>query len=292
MEDFHERRGPIKGLGKPFDMGEYCDPSGERLIREMDAAGIDHSVVFPLDVGLLLGEPPVSIRKQNELLADVARRYPSRITAFFGVDPRRPGAVEWIEAGIREWGMGGVKFHPGSGFHLSREEFFPVLERIADLGVPLVTHTGPAFGPLDGSGCDPMELDKALGRIPGLKIVAAHLGGGRVDELCWLGTMKENLYADISLRQLECRRNPEAFAETLRKALDFMGPDRILFGTDWPFSRKAMAAREYVRALRELSRGSSAVLLSGEIKRLLGGNALRLLGKKGEALQRGYRVDT
>jgi len=108
----------------------FWDPAGENLIKEMDAAGIDKTVILPQDFGLPLGEPKISIEDQNRAFSEVQKRHPDRIIAFAGVDPRRPGAVELIDKAINEWGLKGVKLHPGTGYHPDGKEARDVLEPV------------------------------------------------------------------------------------------------------------------------------------------------------------------
>jgi len=271
----------LKGVlakGRPRGVERFFDPEGRKLLDAMDQGGIHRSVVLPLDYGLLLGEPETSIREQNRRIAEIALRHPSRIVAFAGVDPRRPEAEAIVEEGICQLGMKGVKLHPGAGFDPGDDGFRPLMERIAELGVPLLIHTGSAFGPLRSRWCRPLDLDVLLSRYADLRIVAAHMGGGWLDELCWTGYMKPQLYGDVSLWQMRCRQAPREFGASLRKALDMLGMERVLFGTDWPFTADVMSPGKYADAVRGLSESSGVRFLSAEIKAILGRNGARLLG--------------
>ena len=53
---------------------ERVDPDGTKLIAEMDDAGVDMCVIFQVDWAYgVTGEPKVSNREQNKLLADYAK---------------------------------------------------------------------------------------------------------------------------------------------------------------------------------------------------------------------------
>ncbi len=43
----------------------FWDPDGEKLLREMEEAGIDKTVLLPQDLGLALGEQPISIEART-----------------------------------------------------------------------------------------------------------------------------------------------------------------------------------------------------------------------------------
>jgi predicted TIM-barrel fold metal-dependent hydrolase len=64
--------------------------SPEILIKDMDEAGIDKSILLTVDYGLApgLSKPKFSIEEYNKWVADAADQYPDRLIAFAGVDPR------------------------------------------------------------------------------------------------------------------------------------------------------------------------------------------------------------
>jgi len=284
LEKYHgDRRRPLGPAGNKGKSGieSLWDPDGTRLLTAMDDAGLDQSIILPLDFGLRFGEPETSIAEQHRLIHRVVRAHPGRLVGFVGVDPRRAEALDIIRHGVRELGFKGVKLHPGAGFPIDSETMDPLWELVCELDVPVIVHTGHAFGPLLSRHCRPLSLDAPLARYPDARIVAAHLAGGWFDALSWMGYTKPNLYADISLRQIEYRKNPKGFASTIRKALDMFGPERLLFGTDWPFTADLMPPKDYVQAVTDLAADQERDIpfISAEIKGLLGRNARKLLGE-------------
>ena len=55
---------------------------GAEIVAEMDAAGVDRSVVFLGDYGLRLGEGTFTVEAENRLTAELARRHADRLIAF------------------------------------------------------------------------------------------------------------------------------------------------------------------------------------------------------------------
>ena len=43
------------------------DSNADNIIAEMDGAGVDKTVIFGVDYGLLFGDPPIQILDQNKL---------------------------------------------------------------------------------------------------------------------------------------------------------------------------------------------------------------------------------
>ena len=83
---------------------DLCDLGPNRM-AEMDEAGIDKSVIFPVDFGVPLGDPEVPIDEVNKKFAEVAKKHHDRFCAFAGIDPRRKGARDLFTRCIEEWDM-------------------------------------------------------------------------------------------------------------------------------------------------------------------------------------------
>ncbi len=63
------------------------DGTLERLLREMDEAGIDKTVILPLDFEFVYSGGDVSFRDFNDLAARYFREAPTRIIPFAGIVP-------------------------------------------------------------------------------------------------------------------------------------------------------------------------------------------------------------
>ncbi|MBI1986863.1 MAG: amidohydrolase [Nitrospinae bacterium] len=258
----------------------FWDPTAERLIASMDEAGIDRAVILPLDYGLTLGEPPVSIEEQNRIYAQLAQQHPGRLIAFASVDPRREGADRLFEVGVKEWGLRGLKLHPTVGYYPSEEACYPLYRKAAELGVPVISHTGPIIAPLKSKYAQPIHLDDALVDFPQVQFVAAHLSFCWWTELANLAGTKTNLAADISGWQLTARDHYPFFCQTLRSFLNSAGSDNLLYGTDNPAYRSLISDREWIQLIRDLPHKAPEGIsfTEAEVEAILGGNARRILG--------------
>lgn len=256
-----------------------CDCDGSKLLGAMEDAQIDRSVVLPLDWGILLGEPPVPIEEQHRRIAEISQRSNGKIISFVGVDPRRENALELIKLCLEDYKMYGIKLYPATGYDLHDVAYRPIFEAALEYNVPVLLHSGYSFGPFLSKYCEPAVIDYLCATYPNITFIAAHLGAGHLEQLCWLGYAKPNLYADCSLMQIRTRQNYSEFARNLRLACDLFGSRRILFGTDWPFSQSVMRNDEYVNAFRKLTSIDSVGTMFAhyEVKQILGANAEDLL---------------
>ncbi len=257
------------------------DPDAEMLLAEMDEAGIDKSVIFPVDFGLALGEPAVPIAAVNKKFAELARKHPDRLCAFAGVDPLRKGALDLWKQCVEEWGMKGLKLHPCSGFYPNQKEVYPLLEKACEWRVPVLIHSGAMMAPLRSKYSQPIHFDDLGADFPDLTIIAAHAGGNfSYPQMISIMSVKLNIMADISAWQVLATKSRASFCKALRDLLDFVGPGRILFGSDSPSFRSIMSNKDWVRLIKGLPRTAPQGIsfTDDEVSAVLGGNAQKLFG--------------
>ncbi|MEG1445554.1 amidohydrolase family protein, partial [Glutamicibacter sp.] len=107
-----------------------------QLYRESNMA----AVVFTVDARTALGHDPNSI---EDLVQGCARNNDVLIP-FGSVDPRRGAeAIGDAQYQAEQLGVCGFKFHPSlQGFDPSDEAFYPLWEKLQELGLPCIFHTG------------------------------------------------------------------------------------------------------------------------------------------------------
>jgi predicted TIM-barrel fold metal-dependent hydrolase len=234
---------------------DMVNATPEILIRDMDQAGIDKSVVFTVDWGLASEGFKVSIEDANKFVADAVDQYPDRLIGFVAVDPRRgEKAVGLLEKGVKEWGMKGLKLHPSVGYYPSDMSIMKGLYDAAmELEIPVMTHTGFIFGPMQAKFTQPIHLDDVGAKYPDLKVIAAHFGNPWTDELLVLCQRRPAIYTDISsTAQTMLTYNPVKFIEDLRVAMS-MFPKKVMFGSDWPLLKPAMDQKTLVTKMQQLA---------------------------------------
>ena len=213
----------------------YFDITGEKHLEQMEKAGIDKTVVFLFDTGLLTGEPEVCIEEQNKIIFQAAKKYPDKIIPFVHIDPRRRGAIKFVKKCVEEWGAKGLKLHPGAGFNPEESATLKLVESIADYGIPVITHTGPSIVPTSSRYCDPIYLDKILLSFPEVNVIAAHMAYGYRPQLCSFGWQRPNLYTDISVVQDMAKTDYSKFARTIREVVDSFRTRKSLVRNRWSF---------------------------------------------------------
>lgn len=266
------------------------DLSGDLLVSDMDKAGIDKAIIFPLDFSLYSGRgKSVSLEEQHEIYSKATKRHPNRLIAWAGINPRRPDAAKFVNRAIKEWDMKGVKLHPCIGeFYPNDNTIYPVYEKCLELNVPVSIHTGPEAHPYHGKYAMPIYVEEVADAFPQLTIIMAHSG------LCWweeavaIAAVRPNVYLDIAYWQIKCLARPIwGFYYQLRTMMDSVGPHKILFGSDWPACRliKRVNPVNWVKAISqppELIRNMGIEFTHNEIDALMGRNAMYLFGISSE----------
>ena len=268
-------------------MRDSYDGNPDRLIREMDAAGIDKTVVFGVDWGLALGEPEASIIDLNDYVLSAIKKYPDRLIGFFTIDPRRKNADKLFESYLDK-GMSGLKLHPTTGYLPNGPEAYKLYLIALKRDVPILSHSG--YSPsLLGSLSKPSYFDSVTSDIPDLKICLAHMSGGAVEELIDMMFFKSNVYCDISTQgQLSATSSPSNFYLDLKHLMNYGSiQKRVLFGSDWPMTGTLMSLKKWVKTIKKLPTSEKVTkILTNfgykkfsdlEINKILSENALEFL---------------
>lgn len=253
------------------------------LVEEMDASSVDVSAMLVADYGDRLGTPHFTIDQENWILAQAQARHPERIVAFYGIDPRRPGAPEKFERAIQEWGMGGIKLHATAGYFPHDRACYPIYEICIKHDVPVLHHSGERFHPLLYSRfTHPLEFDQVAVDFPRLKMILGHAGGQWWADCATIARVHDNVVVDLSEWQTKLRDKPQQTLAALDHMRNFLGTERILWGTDFPHMRQHMSLKDTVdiyRRLPALAHEHGYRFTDGEAEAMLGGNAARVLGK-------------
>jgi hypothetical protein len=243
----------------------------EELIERMDEAGIAACV--------LLGwywQRQETCELQNAWYLDWARAYPGRLLPFASVQPaagRR--ALESLERSL-EAGMVGIGelLPQAQGYALGDPWFTRVVELAERRRLPITLHaTDPQAGPAAGPATPLGPLVRLAAEHPQATFILAHFGGGLAFSGAWAREpLPGNLYFDTAASPL--LYDPGVY----RRAVDCVGADRILFGTDYPLLVYPGKTRVpgFGLFLKEIS---GAGLDPAESRQVLGQNMRRLLSQ-------------
>ena len=182
-------------------------------------------------------------------------------------------------ARVKNLGLKGIKIHPiYQGVDIDDKKFLRIFERAAELDLIVVTHAGLDIGFPGVEHCAPKMIRRVVEEIGDFKFVLAHMGGWKNwDEVAEIlaGT---NVFIDTAFSTGKIPARPDfdwnaadldlLDAAGFLKLYKIFGADKILFGTDSPWSPPA----ETIDFIKNLP------LSDAEKNKILGGNAENLLG--------------
>lgn len=229
-----------------------CDGTVGGLLRSMDRAGIDRSIVHPVSTRA------EQVESANRWVTGLARdRIVPFGTLFPGMTDPRGEAARLIERGVP-----GIKLHADyQGVDADDPLMFPLYEACLEYGLIVLMHAGIDIGLYPPVRATPRMIAAVLDRYPGLRVVAAHLGGHQMWDDVERFLLGRNLFFDTAYSIGDMTE--EFFLSLLRRH----GAGRVLFATDHPWLEQARA----VGIIRDWA------LTGAERRMVFGGNAERLL---------------
>jgi predicted TIM-barrel fold metal-dependent hydrolase len=273
-------------------------------MRDMDAQGIDVAVIstnipgidwFPAADGAAIA------RDVNDELGDVVERHPDRLAAMAALPLQAPAAAAAeLERAVGRGLVGAMIYSNVAGAPLDDPSFELLFETAAGLDVPIYIH--PTY-PLVAHTLDAYALIPTLGflvdtttavlrlifgglfeRHPDLKLVLSHAGSllpqlaGRVD---YEAARHEGSTANLSVKPSEALALLYTdcvcvWPAALRSTLEFFGPDRVMYGSDYPFWEPARS----FATLAETGFGD------GLDRAIASGNAAAVMNLSGDDAQR------
>jgi predicted TIM-barrel fold metal-dependent hydrolase len=232
------------------------------LLAEMDAAGIRRAVVLPIAMGLTEGDSQTT--DWLEAIAQAGAQ--ERLIPFGSVHPSDPDKLTKLRA-YANLGCVGLKLHPSNqriyADDAATMELYPECER---LGLPVLLHSGRAG--IEPPSVQPFnEISHFVAPahdFPNVQFVLAH-AGARLDWEAALTLAKEapNVWLDLAGPGLG----------PMRTLLAELGPERLLFGTDWPFYPEAYALAKALIVTRDDPRVRGLILRDNADRLLFGGEA-------------------
>lgn len=260
--------GLLMGPGSPQGWA-----SAERMIEDMDAAGIDKVVVM----GQYRRRHEGCVEANDEALAHV-RRYPDRVAAFAMVQPKAGRAALDELARCVDGGMRGVgELGPyGQGYRLDDRDFLALVEACIERDLPINLHTNEEVGRYyAGKATTPLRhIYRLAERYPELKLILAHWGGGLLFYEMMPAAQKalRNVWYDTAASPLLFpteRIFPAALA-----AVDHR---KLLYASDYPL--RLYPRRQTEPDFRPFLAEIDALGLAEDARAdILGLNAARLLG--------------
>ncbi|MGM9602707.1 MAG: amidohydrolase family protein [Faecousia sp.] len=275
--DFHTHTFPdaiapkaLKKLQGASHTRAFSDATVGGLQADMAARGIDYSVVLPVATNA------AKVPHMND--SSAALNTGGSLIHFGAMHPDFDGW--YAELGrMKELGLKGIKIHPVyQDVDIDDIRYLRILERCAELDLIVVAHSGDDIGFPGVVRCDPARSRNALRQVPGVKLVLAHMGGWKnweqvaenlADTGCYLDTafslgQIDAMEASFYSEEERCLMSDEEFTALIKA----FGADRVLFGTDSPWTNSQTEIRR-ILGLPGLNEAEKTAILGGNAGKLL-----------------------
>ena len=171
---------------------------------------------------------------------------PGRFFGYFMVNPLEEGAVQRVQIAMR-CGLQALCLFPAMHrYSLADPRAEAVIEAAAGAGARAIfVHCGVLtvgirkklglLSPFDMRFSSPIDLHGPALRHPKLKFVIPHFGAGYLREALMVADLCPNVYLDTSSSNSWMRYEGLDLKTVFRRALEVVGPQRLLFGSDSSF---------------------------------------------------------
>jgi predicted TIM-barrel fold metal-dependent hydrolase len=207
----------------------YSGGTKDCLIKSMNESNVEISVVL----SIVTNER--QMKKVNDFAISV-NGHMGKIVSFGSVYPHSDSAISEIHS-LKENGIKGVKLHPEyQDFYVDDDKYTAIYETLTSLNMITVFHAGMDNGFLNNERASAIRLKEVL-KVLKSPAVFAHMGG----YMEWLQAEKHLVGTEAYFDTSFCfSRIPLPIMNRMVKS---HGCDKILFGSDTPWSTAQMERR-------------------------------------------------
>ena len=225
-------------------------------IAELDRHGVDCAALI------------ASIPHDEASVQTAVELHPGRFYGYAMVNPTLPDSAERLRLTLLAGHLHGICLFPAMHrFSMHDDRVTAVLEAAAHRpGTVVFVHCGAlSVGVRNKLGLpslfdmrysNPMDLHEAVLRYPSIRFVIPHFGAGYFREALMLADLCPNVYFDTSSSNHWMRYEAGLDLRVVfRRAMEVVGPGRLLFGTDssfFPRGWNAPVFQEQAKALYEI----------------------------------------
>ena len=238
--------------GVPNPLGEYD------WLKLMDKEGITGALVAPPGAGA-----KDDFRPDMELIAKAIKNHPGRFYGYARVKPRKgKTATDEIRYWVHDRGFHAVKMNTmDDNYTLAdRELIDPILETIQDLKIPVLIHTGDSHG----ETCSPSMVGDLASDFRDVTFIIGHMG--------YPGNENELLKVMIKSKNTVTETASVFRRAVIQNILDGIGYDRVLMGSNEPYSPVGLAKSLFNEHMNSLTAKSRIAILGENFMRVLGVN--------------------
>lgn len=221
------------------------------------------------------------------------KNHPDRFILNGAFDPRDgTKGIEDLHALAEKHKLKGVKLYTAEwrgelkGYKLTDKASYQYLEAAQKLGIKNIhVHKGPTIIPLNRDAFDVADIDDVATSFQDLNFIVEHCGLPRLDDFCWIATQETNVYAGLAVALPFIHSRPGYFAHVISELLFWVGPDKILYGSDYGIWTPKWLIDKFMafEIPADVTKETGSVLSMETKIKILGLNAARIYGIDVEA---------
>lgn len=251
------------------------DPAAlaQRWVSELDRYGVDRVCLI------------ASIPADEESVSAAVSPYPDRFFGYFMLHPLLPDALDRLQTAALNPNLHGICLFPAMHtYSITDARLVPLLEIASDHHLAVFVHCGAISvgvrkklslpSQFDIRFSNPLDLHPVALHFPQIRFVVPHFGAGLFREALMLADLCPNVYLDTSSSNRWMMYDSLDLRSVFRRAIDLLGIERLLFGTDssfFPRGWNRVILEQQTTALYELGldRDQAVQILSSNLDRLL-----------------------
>ena len=225
-----------------------------RWAAELDQHGVQRAALI------------ASIPGDEHSVSAAVRLHPERFFGYFMLDPTQADAFDRMKAAVADQHLHCVCLFPAMHtYSVTDPRVVPLLELASDNHLAVFVHCGTISigirkklglpSQFDMRYSNPLNLHPVALHFPQVRFVVPHFGAGMLRETLMLADLCPNVYLDTSSSNRWMLYEGLDLRSVFRRALDVVGIERLLFGTDSSFFPRGWHAAifdQQTKALYEL----------------------------------------
>jgi predicted TIM-barrel fold metal-dependent hydrolase len=243
-------------------------------VAELDRHGVGRAALM------------ASIPGDEASVVRATARHRSRLVGFFMLDPTAPDAVNRTERALGEPGLDCMCLFPAMQRYSLHDPSVAAVVQVAAKheGAAIFVHCGAlSVGVRKKLGLpsrfdirygNPLDLHALAAEHPHVPFIVPHFGAGMLREALLVADLCPNIYLDTSSSNRWLAYHPGLTLDNVfRQAIETLGADRLLFGTDSSFFPRGWNRPVYDAQVNALERAGVDELMR---QRVFAGNFDRL----------------
>ncbi len=253
-------------------------PADPQFLTSSWVQEIDHH-------GVLRAALIASVPGDESSVATAVGLYPDRFYGFFMVDPNQSDALDRVKYAASNPALHALCLFPAMHtYAITDRRLVPIFETASDSGMAVFVHCGALSvgfrkklglpSQFDMRYSNPLDLHPVAMHFPRIRFIVPHFGAGLLREALMLADLCPNVYLDTSSSNRWLAYEGLDLRTVFRRAMDLLGPERLLFGTDSSFFPRGWQKDifdQQTKALYELGldAAQAQLILSSNLERVL-----------------------